>query len=125
MPKSSLDYFLGDKPGAELTGSLIVEACQTLRHNRDDYLAQVGNEPIIAKLTEVAALWRSPDYELRKIALAAGPEETGFPPEVLAAGLDACFADWTQEKFFMLLAQELGDATVSYTHLTLPTILLV
>ena len=111
MSEASLDYFLADKPGAELTATLITEACQTLRHNRDDYLAQVGNEPIIAKLTEVSGLWRSPDYELRKIALAAGPEETGFPPEVLAAGLDACFADWTQEKFFMLLAQEFGDAT--------------
>jgi len=111
MPETSLDYFLADKPGAELTATLVTEACQTLRHNRDDYLAQVGNEPIIAKLTEVAGLWRSPDYELRKIALAAGPEETGFPPEVLAAGLDDCFAEWTQEKFFMLLAQEFVDAT--------------
>ena len=111
MPETSLDYFLADKPGAELTGTLVTDACQTLRHNRDDYLAQVGNEPIIAKLAEVASLWRSPNYELRKIALAADPEETGFPRAVLAAGLDACFADWTQENFFMLLAQEFGDPT--------------
>ncbi|SVC50914.1 uncharacterized protein METZ01_LOCUS303768, partial [marine metagenome] len=48
---------------------------------------------------------------MRKIALAADPEETGFPRAVLAAGLDACFADWTQENFFMLLAQEFGDPT--------------
>jgi hypothetical protein len=111
MSEAQLDYFLADKPGAELTATLVTEACQALRHNRDDYLAQVGNEPVIAKLTEVASLWRSPDYELRKIALAASLEETGFPREVLAAGLDACFADWTQEKFFMMLAQELGDPT--------------
>ena len=111
MPKPSLDYFLADKQGAELTGTLITEACQALRHNRNDYLALVGNEPIIAKLIEVANLWRSPDYELRRQALTASPEETGFPREVLAAGLDACFADWTQEKFFMLLTQEFGDPT--------------
>ena len=111
MPEPSLDYFLADKQGAELTGTLITEACQALRHNRDDYLALVGNEPIIAKLIEVANLWRSPDYELRRQALTASPEETGFPREVLAAGLDACFADWTQEKFFMLLTQEFGDPT--------------
>ena len=111
IPLTSLDYFLGDKPGAELTDTLITEACRALRHNRDDYLAQVGNESIIAKLVEVANLWRSPDYELRKIALDADPEETGFPREVLDAGLDACFADWTQEKFFMLLMQEFGDPT--------------
>ena len=54
MPEPSLDYFLADKQGAELTGTLITEACQALRHNRDDYLALVGNEPIIAKLIEVA-----------------------------------------------------------------------
>ena len=88
MPEPSLDYFLADKQGAELTGTLITEACQALRHNRDDYLALVGNEPIIAKLIEVANLWRSPDYELRRQALTASPEETGFPREVLAAGLD-------------------------------------
>ena len=58
MPETSLDYFLADKPGAELTGTLVTDACQTLRHNRDDYLAQVGNEPIIAKLAEVASQWR-------------------------------------------------------------------
>ena len=76
MSEAQLDYFLADKPGAELTATLVTEACQALRHNRDDYLAQVGNEPVIAKLTEVASLWRSPDYELRKIALAASLEET-------------------------------------------------
>ncbi|MEC8972901.1 MAG: acyl-CoA reductase, partial [Verrucomicrobiota bacterium] len=30
---------------------------------------------------------------------------------MLAAGLDAYFDDWTQDKFFILLAQEFGDAT--------------
>ncbi len=111
MPEYSLDYFLGDKPDAELTNSLIAEACQTLRRNHADTLAILGNEQIIGKLAEVANLWLSPEYELRKIALAANPKETGFPREVLAAGLDACFANWTQEKFFMLLAQEFGDPT--------------
>ena len=72
---------------------------------------QVGNESIISKLVEAASLWLSPDYELRKLALAASPEETGFPREVLASGLDACFSEWTQENFFGLLSQEFGDAT--------------
>ena len=111
MPEQPLDYFLADKPGAELTHSLIAEASQTLRRNRNEYLATLGNEQIISKLAEVANLWRSPDYPLRQMALDADPEETGFPREVLAAGLDACFADWTQEKFFMLLTQEFGDPT--------------
>ncbi len=111
MPETSLDYFLADKPNAELSGRLVTDACQTLRHNRDGYLTQIGNEPLIAKLVEVAELWRSPDYELRKFALASSQEETGFPSKVLAEGLDACFAGWTQEQFFMLLAQEFGDPT--------------
>ena len=111
MPEQPLDYFLADKPGAELTHSLIAEASQTLRRNCNEYLATLGNEQIISKLAEVANLWRSPDYPLRQMALDADPEETGFPREVLAAGLDACFADWTQEKFFMLLTQEFGAPT--------------
>jgi hypothetical protein len=111
MPEQPLDYFLADKPGAQPTHSLITEASQTLRRNRNEYLATLGNEQIIFKLAELANLWRSPDYPLRQMALDADPEETGFPREVLAAGLDSCFADWTQEKFFMLLTQEFGDPT--------------
>ncbi|MAH76223.1 MAG: hypothetical protein CBC62_09245 [Opitutia bacterium TMED102] len=111
MFKQSLDYFLADKQGADLSDTLIAEACQTLRTNRGEYLAQIGNESIISKLTEAASLWLSPDYELRKLALAADPAETGFPHEVLATGLDACFSEWTQENFFGLLNQEFGDPT--------------
>lgn len=111
MLEQSLDYFLADKQGAVLSDTLIAEACQTLRTNREEYLVQIGNETIISKLVEAASLWLSPDYELRKMALAADPETTGFPREVLAAGLDACFSEWTQENFFGLLGQEFGDAT--------------
>ena len=111
MLEQSLDYFLADKQGADLSDTLIAEACQTLRTNREEYLVQIGNETIISKLVEAASLWLSPDYELRKLALAAAPETTGFPREVLAAGLDACFSEWTQENFFELLGQEFGDAT--------------
>ena len=111
MLEQSLDYFLADKQGADLSDTLIAEACQTLRTNREEYLVQIGNETIISKLVEAASLWLSPDYELRKLALAAAPETTGFPCEVLAAGLDACFSEWTQENFFGLLGQEFGDAT--------------
>ena len=111
MLEKSLDYYLADKPDAELSSKLIAEACQSLKHNRDEYLAQIGNETIISKLVETASLWQSPDYELRKLALAADPKETGFPREVLAAGLNACFEEWTQEKFFHLLNQEVGDPT--------------
>ena len=106
-----MDYFLADKPGADLSEKLIAEACQTLKNNRDDYLAQIGNETIISKLVEIGSLWSSQDYELRKLALAADPKDTGFPREVLSAGLDSCFKEWTQEKFFGLIKQELGDPT--------------
>ena len=90
-----MDYFLADKPDADLSETLIAEACQTLKNNRDDYLAQIGNETIISKLVEIGSLWSSQDYELRKLALAADPKDTGFPREVLSAGLDSCFKEWT------------------------------
>ena len=77
MLEQSLDYILADKQGADLSDTLIAEACQTLRTNREEYLVQIGNETIISKLVEAASLWLSPDYELRKLALAAAPETTG------------------------------------------------
>ena len=76
MFEKSLDYYLADKPDAELGSKLIAEACQSLKHNRDEYLAQIGNETIISKLVETASLWQSPDYALRKLALAADPKGT-------------------------------------------------
>ena len=103
------NYFLADLPReATLTPAMILEACQTLRRNRDAYLAGRSTRELIDLLCEVGAKWRSPDYHFRKLALREGPAATGFPETTLARGLDEFFAWFRPEHFHDLLKQDLG-----------------
>jgi hypothetical protein len=104
-------YFLVDLPSeAELTATLITEACQTLKRNGQQFLEGRTTESIIRVLDRLARDWQSDDFSFRQMALRAGPAETGFSTEVLAAGLDAFFRQWTPENLESLLRQELGHA---------------
>jgi hypothetical protein len=103
------DYFLADLPAeAELTATLITEACQTLKRNREQYLANRSTESIIRFLDRLAQDWLSADYHFRRLALQLGPAATGFSEPVLAAGLDQFFNQLTAENMEALLRQELG-----------------
>jgi hypothetical protein len=105
------NYFLADLPaGAELTAGLITEACQTLKRNREQYLAGRSTESIIRLLDQLAAEWLSPDFPFRRFTLEAGPEATGFSAPVLAAGLDQFFKQLTADNLEAFLRQELGHA---------------
>ena len=104
------NYFLADLPaGAELTPGLIAEACQTLKRNREQFLAGRATESIIHLLDKLGAEWLSPDFPFRRLALDLGPGATGFSAAVLAAGLDQFFKQLTAENLTDLLRQELGD----------------
>jgi len=105
------DYFLADlPPEATLTSSMIAEACQTLRRNRERYLAIRSTEHIIGVLGAVAHDWLQDDYPFRKLALERGPAATGFPRATLADGLDAFFRELTHENLHALILQDLGYA---------------
>src|SRR5580704_2296740 len=92
------NYFLADLPAeAELTASLITEACQTLKHNREQYLEGRTTESIIHLLDRLGNEWLSADFPFRREALASGPAATGFSEAVLAAGLDQFFKQLTAE----------------------------
>lgn len=105
------NYFIADlPPEATLTPTMLEEACQTLKRNRDRYLASRTTASLIRILSDVAENWLLPDYPFRKLALEHGPHATGFATMTLANGLDAFFREITDAKVRLFLAQELGHA---------------
>jgi hypothetical protein len=52
--------------------------------------------------------WQAADFPFRQTVLRDGPAAMGFSAEVLAAGLDQFFQQWTAENMEALLRQELG-----------------
>jgi hypothetical protein len=105
------NYFLADlPPEATLSAAMIGDACQTLKRNRERYLAHRHTHSLVHLLSEVAKSWLEPNYSFRRLALEQGPAETGFSAPTLASGLDCFFRQLTQENFQALLEQDLGHA---------------
>jgi hypothetical protein len=105
------NYFLADlPPEATLSPGMITEACQTLKRNRERYLAQRTTHDLVHVLVEVAKGWLQADNRFRKLALESGPAESGFSRATLAKGLDNFFRWFTPDDFSELLEQELGHA---------------
>jgi hypothetical protein len=103
------NYFLADLPAeAHLNAGLITEACQTLKRNRARYLETRPTSQILRVLDKVGREWLSPESPFRRLALQAGPAQTGFSAEALAHGLDLFFQPLTLENLEALLRQELG-----------------
>ncbi len=133
------NYFLADlSPEATLSPAMITEACQTLKRNRERYLAQRSTDSIVKILCEVAAEWLRPENSFRRIALeqawsaehrlgsdrnqalkpagtVPGAPAIGFSRATLVKGLDNFFRQLTPESILELLEQELGrcDAPVA------------
>ncbi len=105
------DYFLADlPPEATLTAAMVTEACQTLKRNRERYLAPRSTERIVNMVCTLAENWRQPDDPFRRLALELGPGATGFSKPTLARGLDMFFAELTAENLDALIAQDLGNS---------------
>jgi hypothetical protein len=103
------NYFLADlPPEAELTAGLITEACQTLKRNRERFLEGRTTDNILGVLERLGREWLSDSSPFRQSVLQAGPDQTGFSAQVLAAGLDQFFKQLTPENLESLLRQELG-----------------
>ena len=104
------NYFLADlPPEAVLSPAMIAEACQTLKRNRERYLAGRSTDNLVKILSDVADGWLQAENPFRKLALELGPAQTGFPRETLVRGLDNFFSQLTREYFQALLVQEFGD----------------
>jgi hypothetical protein len=105
------DYFLADLPaGATLSPTIIGEACQTLKRNRERYLVHRSTHSLVQVISDVAQSWLRPDYSFRKLALEQGPPATGFSRATLARGFEAFFSQLTPDNFHALLLQDLGHA---------------
>ena len=103
------NYFLADLPAeADLSPTMVTEACHTLRRNREKYLAGRSTENLIRTLCKLGEEWLQPEFSFRKLALEQGPEETGFSAATLGNGLDSFFKQLTKENFEALLEQDLG-----------------
>jgi hypothetical protein len=121
------NFFLADlPPEATLSPAMIAEACQTLKRNRELYLAGRSTENLIQILSDVAEGWLDAENRFRKLALEqtwnaglrhgangvpeAGSPDLGFSHATLEKGLDNFFRQLTTENLDALLEQELGDA---------------
>ena len=105
------NYFLADLPAeATLSPAMIAEACETLKRNREKYLAQRSVSALIETLCQLAQQWLEPEFSFRKLALDQGPSLTGFSRSTLARGFDRLFGEFTRENFRALLEQDLGQA---------------
>lgn len=105
------NYFLADlPPEATLSPLMISEACQTLKRNREQYLANRSLQSMVNLLAGLADNWLEPDFPFRKFAMERAAD-TGFSRATLERGLDNFFKQLTRENFRALIAQELGDAT--------------
>ena len=103
------NYFLADlPPEARLGAGMIREACQTLRRNREQYLAPRPTSRLIETLGDLAANWLEPHDPFRQLALQHGPAATGLSEATLRRGLDAFFRRMTAEGLRTLIDQDLG-----------------
>jgi acyl-CoA reductase LuxC len=104
------NYFLADlPPEATLSPAIIAEACQTLKRNREQYLANRSTQSLVNFLSGLAENWLEPEFAFRKSALE-NAATIGFSRATLQKGLDNFFKQLTRENFHALLVQEFGDA---------------
>ena len=109
------NYFLADlPPEATLSPLMISEACQTLKRNREQYLANRSLQSMVNLLARLAENWLEPEFPFRKFAMERATD-TGFSRATLERGLDNFFRQLTRENFRALIARELGDATDATT----------
>src|SRR5271154_49543 len=104
------NYFIADlAPEATLSPTMIAEACQTLKRNREQFLANRSTQSLVNFLSDLAENWRQPEFALRKFALE-NAAMAGFSRATLERGLDNFFKQLTRENFHALFIQEFGDA---------------
>lgn len=105
------NYFIADLPAdAALSPAMLTEACQTLKRNREHFLAARTTEEMIRLIARVADNWLDAEYPFRKLALGEGPTQTGFGRATIERGLDGFFRQLTSENLRAWVTQELGDA---------------
>ena len=104
------NYFLADLPEqSALSPTVVSDACQTLKQNRERYLAERPISSLIRILSGIAQGWLEMENPFRKHALELGPAATGFSRDTLSVGLDLFFRQITAENLNSLLLHEFGN----------------
>lgn len=104
------NYFIADLPDSStLTPQLITDACQTLKQNREKFLAAHTTESLISVLVKLGREWLDAEFPYRKEVLEKAPALTGFGAETLARGLSEFFEQLTRENLEALVVQDLGS----------------
>jgi hypothetical protein len=102
-------YFLADlPPEARLDATMIREACDTLKRNREQYLLPRSLPSVIRTISRLSEEWLVPDNPFRRLALEQGPAHTGFSRQTLEAGLNDFFRQITAPSLQSLVEQDLG-----------------
>src|SRR5580692_1378625 len=103
------NYFLADlPPEATLSPVMITEACQTLKRNREQFLAKRSVQSMMNFFARLAENWLEPEFSFRKFALE-NAAQARFSRATLERGLDNFFKQLSRENFRALLLQEFGD----------------
>src|SRR4051812_29759283 len=116
------NYFLADlPPEAEVTSTMITEACRALKRNREQQLLTRPIKSLIARIADLAREWVEPNYPFRKVALEQGPAAMGFSAATIAKGLDSFFSQVTSRNLEALIEQDLGHALGLDDFVSTPT----
>lgn len=103
------NYFLADlPPEATLSPVMIAEACQTLKRNREQFLAKRSLQGMVNFFVTLAENWLEPEFPFRKFALE-NAAQARFSRATLERGLNNFFKQLSRENFRALLLQEFGD----------------
>ncbi|TKJ43712.1 acyl-CoA reductase [candidate division TA06 bacterium B3_TA06] len=92
-----------------LTPALLSKIIAQLKEAREEYLAKLPVYEIIETIDKAVALWRDPDYPLRRKAEALLPLITGYSSEMITQTLDEIVLMLRGEDLKLLLEEELGD----------------
>src|SRR4051812_8934731 len=104
------NYFIADlQDTSTLSPKLITDACDTLKDNRERFLATRSTDAIIGIIAGLANDWLDAEFPFRKIVLESAPEHTGFSRETIESGLNDFFGQITRENLERLIVQDLGS----------------
>ncbi len=92
-----------------LTPALLSKVIVQLKDAREEYLSKLSVDEIIRTIDRVVALWRDPDYPLRRTAKELLPKITGYSSQMVTQALDEIILMFRGEDLRLLLKEELGD----------------
>lgn len=92
-----------------VTRAMVEELADQLKKKREEYLARLPIERIVAILDEASRRWLDRDYPYRKLALRTIPVVTGFSREVVEASIDVEMESSRAQDMWLALRSEIEN----------------